>query len=643
MKNKHLIWLTSLVTVLIASAVIISCNKKFDQPPAFIAPSITATTTIKALKAKHTTGGLELINDSLIITGIVGGDDKSGNLYKQICIQDSTGGIAVKLDASNLYIDYPVGRQVYIKCKGLYLSDYGGLIQLGSVDKSTPNNPAIAAIPYALFDTYLVKGSLGNTVTPKIVTIAQLGDSLQSQLIQIKDSVQFAASDTGSIWADTSAAKKSVSRNLVDCGGNKVVAYTSGYSNFAGIKVPNGKGIITAIYSVYNKTPQLIVRDTSDARLTGLRCSASVISIASLKGMYSGSDIVLGSLAIRGVVISNNTNVSAGNMIIQDGNAGIDLYYGSAANTGKFNVGDSIIADLTGGKLTSYNGLMEVSLAAASLPSGTLATGRTVTPQTVTLAQLNSSYSTYECVLVKIANAKATPTGTFSGTKTLTDATGTLPLYTAAGANFASVTMPATCQNWVGYASKFNTTQFSVRSANDTSSATGCAVAPPPVTDVLEDFETLSKSAYAAGTVTLPSGTWTLSDAVAGNTVGSDLFNGTKSVRVRGTVGSNNGFIQTEFDLTALKTVSIAHAQTNFTETGTGTPSWELDISKDGGTTWTKTGNTVQSTKGVLNTATFTINAGATEKVRIRILNTSGTGSTTNQVRLNIDDVKFSF
>jgi len=50
----------------------------------------------------------------------------------------------------------------------------------------------------------------------------------------------------------------------------------------------------------------------------------------------------------------------------------------------------------------------------------------------------------------------------------------------------------------------------------------------------------------------------------------------------------------------------------------------------------------VNSATGALQTATFNINATASQNVRIRILNTSSANNT-NQVRINIDDVKFTY
>ncbi|MBN8836386.1 MAG: choice-of-anchor J domain-containing protein [Sphingobacteriia bacterium] len=283
---------SSFIVLMVAAivATVLSCNKKFDNPPAYVAPNITANTTIRALKAMHRAGGYEQITTDIVISGIVVADDKSGNLYKQVCLQDSTGGITLSLNSSGLYGQYPVGRQLFVKCNGLWLSDYGKLIQLGAIDKSVPNNPAATGIPSALFDNYIIKGSLGNTVTPRTVTISQLNiaaaaananpssDTLQSTLIKIANA-QFQT--VGLTYSDTSANKSAVSRTIMDCGSNTTVLYTSGYANFAGATIPSGNGPVVAVYVPYRTTSELLLRDTTDIQFTGARCTGVATSFLS--------------------------------------------------------------------------------------------------------------------------------------------------------------------------------------------------------------------------------------------------------------------------------------------------------------------------------------------------------------------------
>src|SRR5689334_14604583 len=97
-KTEKIFMALTLIASIVFASISISCNKKFDEPPAYVAPNIVADLTIRDLKAMHTTGKFEQITIDKTISGIVIADDRSGQFYKTIVIQDSTGGISVKLD-----------------------------------------------------------------------------------------------------------------------------------------------------------------------------------------------------------------------------------------------------------------------------------------------------------------------------------------------------------------------------------------------------------------------------------------------------------------------------------------------------------------------------------------------------------------
>ncbi len=272
-----------LVTGIIA---ISSCKKTFDQPAGPADPNIVANTTIAQLKALHTVyGKLDVITSDIVISGIVVADDKSGNLYKQLYIQDSTGGLQILLDLGSLYQTYPVGRKIFIKCKGLCISDYNRTMELG-VKATIGGFPSLEAIPGNLVGDYVVGGSINNPVTPTVVTLAQLGGSsvdMQNKylgaLIQL-DEFEFRNRDTSKTYADTSAYKNTLNDTIANCAGVNLIVRTSGYAKFAGIPVAKGHGSIIAIYTVFQSgtsfsgTKQLIIRDTSDVRFYGPRCGA---------------------------------------------------------------------------------------------------------------------------------------------------------------------------------------------------------------------------------------------------------------------------------------------------------------------------------------------------------------------------------
>lgn len=254
--------------ILVASiSTFSSCKKTFDNPPGAADPNIVANTSIQALKATHTSSGAyNTITTDIIISGVVVADDKSGNFYKQLYIEDATGGLQILLDATNLYGTYPVGRRIFIRCNGLTISDYNGTMEMG-IKATVAGLPSLEGIPANLISNYVIGGSINNPVVPHVVTLAQLTTGMQDRylgtLIQLEN---YAFSNLSATYADTSAYKSTVNLDIKDCSGSTVIVRTSAYANFAGQRVAQGRGSIMAIYTTFGTTKQLILRDTADVK-----------------------------------------------------------------------------------------------------------------------------------------------------------------------------------------------------------------------------------------------------------------------------------------------------------------------------------------------------------------------------------------
>ena len=164
---------------------------------------------------------------------------------------------------------------------------------------------------------------------------------------------------------------------------------------------------------------------------------------------------------------------------------------------------------------------------------------------------------------------------------------------------------------------------FTNVTTNHTLTATFVASAGTTFT---ETFNTGTKTAYSTGSVTLGSGSWTLNDALLGNT-SSDRKNGAQSVRAR-----NTGKVTMLFNFAnGAKTVSVKHAKYGTDANST----WTLWQSTTNGSSWTQVGGTITTASTALSTASFTVNlAGA---IRFEIRKTGG-GSN----RVNFDDFVIS-
>ncbi|HEK19969.1 MULTISPECIES: DNA/RNA non-specific endonuclease [unclassified Mucilaginibacter] len=138
---------------------------------------------------------------------------------------------------------------------------------------------------------------------------------------------------------------------------------------------------------------------------------------------------------------------------------------------------------------------------------------------------------------------------------------------------------------------------------------------------IVEDFETGSKTAYAAADIQLTTGIWNFNDALLGN-LAADVKNGNKSVRLR------TGDITMKFDISNLQQITIKHAKYGTDANST----WQLMMSVDGGATYTQLGSDILETSTTFVTDSFKVTVN--KPVRFRIQKTGTT-------RINIDDITF--
>ncbi|HOZ52702.1 MAG TPA: DUF5689 domain-containing protein [Chitinophagaceae bacterium] len=482
--------LSSFAILALMAITITSCVKqKFDSPPdaSTVDPNIPVNNTILAIKNLYT-GAPTLIDSDYVVSGIVTADDRTGCFYKQIVIQDSSSGIVILLGRNGLYTDYPVGRKIYVKCKGLYVGAYGGFVQLGYTPDITNS---LSDIPSALISKHIIKANTGNPVTPLVVNVNDLKSFNTTSikwlgtLIRI-DSAQFKISEVGQPYAQDPNIASGTDRTIEDCVGKNIVVRMSGYATFRNEKIPAGKGPITAIYSRYNSTAQLLIRDTSDIDMRGPRCGGVVITpaiditIDSLRKLHNASaSVYAGAYKIHGVITSSrlDSSISKGNLFIQDESGkGIIVYFGQN-EVGKV-LGDSVVIELD--SLVTYAGVIE---AKASLSKMTkISGGKTVQPKVITLADLNADLNLtlpkdrkYESVLVQVANCTISGSpATYSGSnvadrsKTVTDPTGTIILYSQPTVPFKTTNYPTGIVTITAVASKFNTTnQLQIRKFTD--------------------------------------------------------------------------------------------------------------------------------------------------------------------------------
>ena len=266
LKNKFPVFI---IFILIGLLSIASCEDEFDEPPG---PEVNVNADIKMLKDLYLGTPVEITED-WDIDAIVTADDRSGNFFRKVVIEDETAAIELIINNVELYTRLPVGRKVFIKTKGLWIGAFNNIIQLSA-------NADSEGIPEALFKDVVFTTNEIITPVPTIKKLTELTNADLSKLVQIEN-VQFTSSGINQTYADAEN-RISINHNIEDCSDNRMILRTSGYSDFASAGTPSGNGTITAIYSVFGSDQQLFMRDLNDINFEGDRCGFGGPGLTSL-------------------------------------------------------------------------------------------------------------------------------------------------------------------------------------------------------------------------------------------------------------------------------------------------------------------------------------------------------------------------
>lgn len=144
-----------------------------------------------------------------------------------------------------------------------------------------------------------------------------------------------------------------------------------------------------------------------------------------------------------------------------------------------------------------------------------------------------------------------------------------------------------------------------------------------------------TKTGYASGSVTLNGIAWILNESLIGTTVGSDWFNGTRSMRMRGRNGSLSTMTTNKSN--GIGTVSFGYRAYGSTIDPSQQP-WAVEYSVDNGSTWTQIGSNFTATGTIQN---FSQAVNVTGNIRLRFRLTTTPGATGDR-RVNVDDIQIT-
>ena len=240
---KRLIKL-SFVLLAMLGVLFTSCKKEYENPPIDPLPVGEVITIGDILSMSPKTSF-----DGASVCGIVTADEQSGNLYKQIFIQDAASGKAIEL-MLNTSSAARIGDLVRVYLDSTIMFDmYHNLPQLVNSRDGKGFNPDKHLYIYPHNDTIV-------PIEPQTVTIADIKTGDYTAALVKLENVEFA--DQNTTFCDMGST---TNRTLKDATG-EIIVRTSNYANFAYDMLPVGQGSLVAIASVYNSDWQLILRST---------------------------------------------------------------------------------------------------------------------------------------------------------------------------------------------------------------------------------------------------------------------------------------------------------------------------------------------------------------------------------------------
>ena len=279
MKTKSFI-----IALLVSAFALTSCMDKDWETPAYmtILPSygnnylVAGTpTTIAELQSKYASTISALaskqITDDLWLRCVVTGNDMGSNIYKQIAVQDETGGIIIGINGSDQGAFMPVGQKLLIRLHGLYIGGYGEQAQIGSL-----YNGSIGRMEVSEWVQHvrLIMDGMAEAVafgTMKVDTIEfdasktmaqQAGRVVHLSGVTISGGgTQIIAPDDGTVDLISNCVNRTISGGNA---GDKCVLRTSPYADFKGIALPNGPVELYGIATYFKGTWQILARTQSD-------------------------------------------------------------------------------------------------------------------------------------------------------------------------------------------------------------------------------------------------------------------------------------------------------------------------------------------------------------------------------------------
>lgn len=295
---KKMKYIKFLVAALLLGGIATSCmDDDWNDPTGENAPfgnnniveETSKIVTIKELKAKtvdkfeaSVANGLVEITEDWQLKARVTGNDIQGNIYNEVAVEDESGeGLLICIQKGGLYGFLPVGQEILVNLKGLYIGLYGNNVQIGMPYTNSSGRTFPSRMAFNIWNEHFkILGTAdASKVQPEEFDVTKLKDvayikSHRGKLMTLKN-VEMVKADGKLAWAPEADkdAGNGVSRTVKINGKAQslMVVRSSSYADFAALAMPKGKVDLTGVFTVYATNPskygytwQILLRSDSD-------------------------------------------------------------------------------------------------------------------------------------------------------------------------------------------------------------------------------------------------------------------------------------------------------------------------------------------------------------------------------------------
>lgn len=265
-------------------AVLTACvqDDDYNTPDAGIEePNVTVNYTLGELKqllvasegAPVKVG--EGVSEPMYLEAYIVSNDKEGNIYKQVYVQDKpenpTHAIMISTEATGMFAIYGKGRKIYIRIDGLTVAMNKGMPIIGGTPDS---NYGATRISENKFYEHVLPSTTIAEIVPLTLTLSEAKNDTYLGMYAEIANAQFANPNQ-----NYTTNNENTSVSVEDCEGANVELRNSSFADFADNPLPNGNGTIKAIIAKYGDNYQFFINTDKDVDFAGARCGAGEVGV----------------------------------------------------------------------------------------------------------------------------------------------------------------------------------------------------------------------------------------------------------------------------------------------------------------------------------------------------------------------------